>query len=192
MKNFIRKWLGLDEIKLGAYINAIQGDVAHDAVDSGNPLKIGANTKAYGSSDSVAAGDRTNLLADRLGLLHTISGAFDTKTIEASYSAAQTNTAVVAVSTGSKIVVTQVQVINDSFSPNVVSFRVGFATATTPTTTGVVATHAGMIPGAVYSRGDGDGILGVGADDEDLRITSDAPGTGGEIRILVTYYVTPS
>lgn len=44
------------------------GDLAHDAVDSGNPVKIGAVARTTNQT-AVANGDRTNLSADKLGKL---------------------------------------------------------------------------------------------------------------------------
>jgi hypothetical protein len=53
------------------------GDVAHDAVDSGNPIKIGAEANEYQASgglmgpSEVADGDRANLVTNRQGELVT-------------------------------------------------------------------------------------------------------------------------
>jgi hypothetical protein len=48
-----------------------------------------------------------------------------------------------------------------------------------------------MVPGSGLSRGDGSGILGVGADGEDLRITAEAP-TSGSASLVVSYYTVES
>lgn len=55
------------------------GNVAHDAVDSGNPLKIGAYAVNPSSLPSdVAAGDRTNVIADLKGrLINYLGTALD-------------------------------------------------------------------------------------------------------------------
>lgn len=46
------------------------GDVAHDAVDSGNPVKVGAKAETSPKGITlVADGDRTDLLADADGML---------------------------------------------------------------------------------------------------------------------------
>lgn len=171
---------------------SVSGDVAHDAADAGEPVKVGYKAIAHGANPTaVAANDRTNGYANRHGIPWVIGGHPNIVTIEASYTAAQTNAAIVSVSAGTKIVVTQLQVTADNANTVDTGFRVGFATATTPTTTGVVGTHPGLARGSVYSRGDGSGIIGVGADDEDLRITSEVP-TGGSIRVLVSYYTIES
>lgn len=170
----------------------IAGNIANDGVDAGNPVKVGMKALAHGANPSaVAAADRTNWYANRAGIPWVIGGHPNIVTLEAEYTAAQTNTAIVTVSTGTIIVVTQIQATVDEATTVGVGLRVGFATATTPTTTGVVVTHPGMVPGSGISRGDGSGILGIGADNEDLRITSEVP-TGGALRILVSYYTIES
>lgn len=171
---------------------SVSGDVAHDSADAGEPVKVGAVAIAHGTNPTaVAAADRTNLYANRAGIPFFIGGHPNIITLEAAYTAAQTDTAIVTVGAGTKIVVTQIQVVADEANTVSVGFRVGFAAATTPTTTGVVLTHPGMVPGAGVSRGDGGAIIGVGADGEDLRITSEAP-TGGSIRVLVSYFTIES
>ena len=109
-------------------------------------------------------------------------------TLEVAYTAAQTDAAIVTVGSTDLIVVTQIQALTDEATTVGVGFRVGFGATTTPTTTGVVLTHPGLVPGSGVSRGDGGGVLGAGVDGEDLRITSEVP-TGGSLRVLVTYYI---
>jgi hypothetical protein len=112
-------------------------------------------------------------------------------TIETATTGSATDAAIVTVSSGTKIVVTQVQIVTDNANTAFPSIRVGFGATNTPTTTGVVATHPGLPAGGGISRGDGSGIIGIGADGEDLRYTCGAP-TGGSIRILVSYYTIES
>ncbi len=58
----------------GRQIVVAGGDVASDAVDAGNPVKIGAFAVAIGSAPAaVTAGDRVNLAASRQGALHTLT-----------------------------------------------------------------------------------------------------------------------
>lgn len=171
---------------------SISGDVAHDGADAGEPVKIGYKAIAHGTNPTaVAANDRTNAYANRHGIPFVIGGHPNIITLEAAYTAAQTDTAIVSVSAGAKIVVTQIMVVCDNANTVDVGVRVGFGTANTPTTTGVVATHPGIAPGSGFSRGDGSGILGVGADGEDLRITCEVPTTGS-VRVLVSYYTIES
>lgn len=183
---------GSDDSKTATDIDPRGGDVAHDGVDSGNPVKQGARAVAHGANPSaVAAADRTDLLANRHGIPFVLGGHPNIVTIEAAYTGAQTDTAIVTVSAGTKIVVTQAQVITDNANTAFPQVRIGFGTANTPTTTGVVLTHPGLPAGGGVSRGDGSGILGIGADNEDLRITCGAP-TGGSLRALISYFTVES
>lgn len=171
---------------------AIGGNVAHDGVNSGNPNYAGAEAIAHGTNPTaVAAADRTKLYANRAGVPFVIGGHPNVVTIELAVTGAQTDVAIVTIGASLKIVVTQIQVVTDEANTVGVGFRVGFGTANTPTTTGVVASHPGMVPGTGLSRGDGSGILGVGADNEDLRVTSEVP-TGGSVRFIVSYYTIES
>jgi len=92
---------------------------------------------------------------------------------------------------GLKIVVTRCIFVADNANTVDVGFRIGFGTTTTPTTTGVVLSHPGVAAGSGVISGDGSGILGIGADGEDLRITSEIPTTGS-VRVVVSYYTIES
>ena len=110
-------------------------------------------------------------------------------TIEAAYTAAQTDTAIVAVTGANRIVVTSILVVCDNANTVDVGYRVGLGAVNTPTTTGVVSSHPGVPAGGGVQRGDGSGVLGIGAADDDLRITCEVP-TGGSIRVVASYYLT--
>lgn len=184
------------DVNLGAAPATVtsQGDVAHDGVDSGNPVKVGAQTVAHGANPAaVAAGDRSNMCSNRHGVLFAIGGHPNIVTIRANYTGAQTDAAIVTVAPGLKIVVTRITVTADNANSVDVAVRIGFGAATTPTTTGVVAAHPGIpsASGGGFTIGDGSGILGVGADGEDLRITSEVP-TGGSIDVVASYYTIES
>lgn len=173
------------------------GGLAHDAVDTtaNNPQKIGARAVAHGSSPTaVAAADVTHLIANRHGVPFWIGGHPNVVTVRDQVTdaeGAQTNVALVTVAGGSKIVVTQIMVTVDADCTVSPSFVIGFGAASTPTTTGVLAAHSGIPAGAGFQRGDGSGILGVGADGEDLRFTCDDP-TGGNLDVTVSYYTIES
>ncbi len=168
------------------------GNVAHDAVDSGSPVKTGAKAIAHGTNPTaVAAADRTDLYANRAGVPFVIGGHPNIVTVRANYTAAQTNAAIVTIGASLKIVVTRLSVTADNANTADVQARIGFAAATTPTTTGVVLSHPGIAAGSGIVEGNGSGILGVGADGEDLRITSEVPTTGS-IDVVVSYYTVES
>ncbi len=169
-----------------------EGNVAHDAVDAGNPLGLGARAIAFGANPvAVAAADRSVLYANRAGVLFTLGGHPATTALELAFTVAQTDVAIVTVAGGLKIVVTALAFLVDEATTVGVGFRVGFGAVSTPTTTGVVLSHPGLIPGGGIVRGDGSGILGVGADGEDLRLTAEVPTTGSG-RLLVSYFTIES
>jgi len=170
----------------------VEGSVAHDGPDANFPVKIGGKAIAHGTNPTaVAAADVTDLYTNRAGVPFVIGGHPNIVTVRANYTGAQTNAAVVTVAAGLKIVVTRCSVMADNANTVDVQVRIGFATATTPTTTGVVLSHPGIAPGSGVVEGDGSGMLGVGADDEDLRITSEVPTTGS-IDVVVSYFTIES
>jgi hypothetical protein len=60
----------LDSSGTGTDATQVQGNVAHDAVDSGNPVKVGGKAYAPDSGPSdVASGDRANFFTDLKGRL---------------------------------------------------------------------------------------------------------------------------
>lgn len=179
---------------------SVSGDVAHDTADAGEPVKIGGRAIAHGTNPTaVAAADRTNLYANRAGVLFTIGGHPNivTKTATvADADGAQTNAALVTVSSGTKIVVTRVTVLADGANSGDCACRVGFAAATLGSAsasgvTGILLDHTGIKAGGGVTIGDGSGILGVGGDDEDVRFTCEDPA-GGSISIAVSYYTIES
>ena len=170
----------------------VAGDIAHDAADSGNPIKVGAKAIAHGTNPTaVAADDRTDLYANRAGVPFVIGGHPNIKTLRANYDAAKTNEAIITIAGGLKIVVTKISVTASNANTVNVAALIGFAAATTPTTTGVVLAHPGIAPGSGIVEGSGAGMLGVGTDGEDLRITSTVPTTGS-IDVVVSYYTIES
>jgi len=171
---------------------AVGGGTPHDSVNSGNPLYAGGEAIAHGANPTaVAAGDRTKFYANRHGIPFHIGGHPNIITLEYLNTGSGTDVAIITAGSGAKIVVTQIQVITDNANTAFPQFRAGFGIANTPTTTGVVLTHPGLPAGGGVSRGDGSGILGMGADGEDLRATHGAP-TGGSLRVLVSYYTIES
>lgn len=172
----------------------IAGDVAHDTADSGNPIKVGAKAIAHSANPgAVAAGDRTDLYANRAGVLFTIGGHPNTVTLKhTDITTAVTDAAIITISAGTKIVVTRLSVTLDSASTVFPLVRIGFGATNTPTTTGVLASHGGVPAGGGFTIGDGSGILGIGGDGEDLRVTTTGNATGNGLHITVSYYTIES
>lgn len=179
---------------------AIAGDVAHDAVDSGNPVKVGGRAVAHGSSPAaVAAGDRTDWIFNRHGVPFVVGGhpnVVATGIRVAAADGAQSNVAIATVSAGMRIVATRVSAKVDGDTTAKPNVTVGFAAATlaTPSTTagaGVLADFLGITAGGGMVEGHGAGILGIGADGEDLRYTCESP-TGGALTINTSHYAIES
>lgn len=176
----------------------VVGDVAHSATDSGNPVKMGAKAIEYGSNPTeVDAGERTDLYATRGGIPFHIGGhpnAITRSFVFADADNAQTDTSLLTVAAGTRIVITKLSVFVDSATTNSggVAVRIGFGTANVPTPSssgvnGLLFNHPGIAAGSGVVEGNGAGILGIGASNEDLRITSEDP-TAGSITVTFTYY----
>lgn len=162
---------------------------AHDAVDAGNPVKMGFKAIAHGANPTaVAAADRSVWYCNRHGVPWVIGGHPNVITTRVNYTTAQTDTAIATVGSGTKIVITQVYM---AASVAITGILIGFGTANTPTGAGVVMDHQALAANGIASRGDGGGILGIGADGEDLRITT---GTivAGSLSVVVSYYTVES
>ena len=177
------------------------GGIAHDAANTAanNPFVGGFEAIAHGTNPTaVAAADVTRWYANRAGVPFVIGGHPNIVTTEYLATTAQTDDAIVTVGAGNKIVVTEIDATTDNATTVDVGVRVGFGATIVPAlpadgaaVAGVVLSHAGIPPGSGMMRGDGSGILGVGADNEDLRITNEVP-TSGALRVTVSYYTIES
>lgn len=172
----------------------VQGYEAADAAatDAVFPVRIGLKAIAHAATATAVAGaDVSHWYCNREGLPFVMGGSNTATTFDFATTGACTDIALVTIGSGAKIVVTQAQVLCANANTAFPQVRIGFGTANTPSGAGVVLSHPGVPAGGGVSRGDGSGILGIGADNEDLRITSDAP-TGGSLRVVCTYYTTAS
>lgn len=189
----------LKELAGSIFAACINGTTAHDAADEGNPVKVGGKAVAHGSNPTaVAAADRTDWYFNRAGVPFVIGGHPNIITrshLVADSDGAQTDAALVTVGAGSKIVVTRLTVICDNANTGDCRVAIGFGTANVPTAAlaGVngMLLDASLDGGAGVTIGDGSGILGVGADNEDLRLTCSDPA-GGNIRISYSYFTIES
>lgn len=177
----------------------IVGSVAHDAVDAGSPLKVGHKAIAHGTNPTaVAAGDRTDSYANRAGIPFCIGGHPNVITRSATIDDAdnaQTNASLLSVSSGTKIVITAISVIASSSNTGAVAYRIGFAAASLSAASeaGVdgILMEGKIAAGGGNQKGNGGGILGIGGDGEDLRITCDDPA-GGSLFVTFSYYTIES
>lgn len=172
----------------------IIGGIAHNTANSAanNPQIAGMEAIAHGTNPTaVAAGSVTKQYASRAGVPFVIAGHPNIITRRDNFTAAQTDVAIVTIATGLKIVVTRISVMASHANTVDVAARVGFGATTTPTAVGVLISHPGIAAGSGVVEGSGSGILGVGADGEDLRITSGVPTTGS-IDVVTSYYTIES
>jgi hypothetical protein len=178
---------------------AISGGTPHDAVDSGNPIKMGAKAvELKADPTAVAAADRTDLYATREGQLFTIGGHPNTITrssLVAAGDGAQTDNDALTdpVAANNAVVLTRLSITCSNANSVDVDCRVGFGTANVPTP--ALAGVAGMVhdfraipPGGGITIGDGSGIIGIGASNEELRFTCSVP-TGGHITLSATFFL---
>lgn len=172
---------------------SVSGDVAHDGVDAGEPVKIGGKAADLGTTPTaVAAADRVNATFLRNGVQLVLGGEPNiiTKNLNVTDAdGAQTDAAIITVSAGTAIVITKVSVMADGANSGDVAVRIGFGTASVPAvdSNGIVLAHPGIKAGSGVVEGSGSGIIAIGASNEDLRVTCEDPA-GGAIDIIVTYF----
>lgn len=169
------------------------GGIAHDSADSGNPHKVGMKAIDIGTQPTaVTANDRTDWYANRNGVPWMLGGspAVLTKQLNVTDAdGAQTDVALITVSAGTAIVVTAFQAMCDGANTVDVAYRVGFGTANTPAAdaAGIISSHPGVKAGSGVVIGNGGGVIGMGASNEDLRVTCEDPVTGA-IDFIITYF----
>ncbi len=174
---------------------------AHDAVNSGNPTQNGYEAIAHGANPTaVGAGDRTKAYANRAGVPFVIGGHPNIQSVEYYTTGAQTDDDMLgAIGAGTKVIITSITVIASKANTVDVSVRIGFGTANVPTqgasgataTAKVVISHPNIPPGSGVPKGNGSGIVGIGGDGEELRITNSAP-TSGSLIVQIDYYTIES
>lgn len=99
-----------------------------------------------------------------------------------------------AISAGTQYAITRITITLDEACTVGVGVRLGFGTANVPAlgasqadaVDDILVYHPGMVPGSGIQIGDGSGILGIGGDGAELRITNEVP-TGGTLAVTVTY-----
>lgn len=173
--------------------------LAHGTTDAGGLFGIGFQTIAHGTNPTqVAAAKRSVAYANRHGIPFVIAGHPNIITRSNKVLAsdgAQTDAALVSVAAGLKIVLTQISVVCDAANTVNVAVRIGFGTATIPASalagTAAIVLEGNFAPGAGIQKGNGAGMIAVGADDFDLRLTCGSP-TGGTLWVSYSYYTIES
>jgi hypothetical protein len=180
----------------GAVITS--GPVSHDTAAVGYPLQLGGVAVAHGADPTaVAAADATRWYFNRDGIPFVLGGHMNLISREYLATSAQTNVAMVDIAAGTKIVVTECEAVCDKANTVDVAVRIGFGASvpTAPsdgtTVAGMVLTHPGIAAGSGVVVGSGAGIVAIGGDGEDLRITHEVP-TSGSVRVMVRYFLIES
>ena len=124
------------------------GDVAHDAIDGGNPIKIGVKA-ASAEPTAVAGGDRVNLTADLVGKLITLPYANPENFLSGIASATGTDDTAVITAAGASVrnYVTSIVVHNTSATDAYVTIKDGVtAKLVIPAPAKSGATHTLPVP----------------------------------------------
>lgn len=171
----------------------VKADDAGFTVGTDKVMMSGGIAVAHGSApDAADANDAGGFLMNRHRVQFIIGGHPNIVTTRYNTTGSQTDTIVGPTnSAGTKMAVTQIQITADNANTASPAVSVGFGTANTPTGDGVVVSHPGLPGGGGVSRGDGSGLLGIGADGAELRITCGAP-TGGSLTVVVSYFLIES
>lgn len=178
------QWVALDT----TVVPPVQGDVAHDAVDSGNPVKVGYKAKNYGSlPTAVADADRAGGYSDKYGAPFVNLGSSYVRIKNLQWSSDQTNAAVITAGASEIVRVYSITINIDYDTQSVQTVTVGFGATTTPTTDGCLFDNQGIIPG-VYSR---EFKQVCGAAGEDVRITTTGY-TAGVNSVTIEYDIITS
>lgn len=167
-----------------ALVTAV-GNIAAGTADAGNPVKIGGKGLSLGTNPtSEDADDRVNALFSRIGQLYVLNGHPNIQCLRYTTTGAGTDVALVdSIAAGTRVVVMSCAIITDGATSVQPSAIVGFGTANTPTTTGVITSHPGIVAGGgILSPG-----MAIGGDGEEVRLTNEAP-TSGSLEVLLRYF----
>jgi hypothetical protein len=155
---------------------------------------------AHGTNPTgITANARVLAIANRAGIPFTMAGHPNliTKTFTVADSDdAETDVAITgAIGAGTKVIVTYIKAKTSPANSGNTTLRVGFGTANTPAA--ALAGTTGLLLDATYGAfqgetvGTGSGIVGIGADGEELRFTCSDPA-GGHLYLTVCYYTVES
>ncbi len=161
----------------------------------------GIQAVAHGANpDAADAGDAVIPIANRHRVPFVIGGHPFSKSATYLWTGATTDDNVLpTIAGGTKYAVTRISITIDEATTVGVAVRLGFGTASVPALPSANADavddilfyHPGMVPGSGANVGDGSGILGVGGDGAELRITAEATTSGTGV-VTVTYFTIES
>ncbi len=177
----------------------VNGTIAHDAPENGFPIPLGLNATEFAADPPQIStdNDRVRAIGTAQGIQWTLGGHPNIIRREYMTTDAETNNVIIAtVPPGSHIVITAISVVASASGSTTPQVRIGFGGASVPTepltgtsVIGMVLSHPGIAAGSGVVEGNGSGVIAVGGDGEELRITNDVP-TGGQITVVVSYFVS--
>lgn len=156
----------------------------------------GAVVAHSANPDAADAGDAAAPLMNRHRIPFTLGGHPNVKRATYLWTGSTTDDNVLpAISSGTKYVITSITITIDEATTVGVAVRLGFGTANVPALPSanadavddILIYHPGMVPGSHISVGDGSGIVGVGGDGAELRITAEATTSGTGV-VTVGYF----
>ena len=176
-------------------------DDAAFTVGTSKVMMAGVNAVAHGSApDTADANDAGAIIANRHRIPFTLGGHPNLQSSEYITTTAATDDNILpAISAGTIYVITGISVVASAANTVNTSVRIGFGTASVPAqgasqadaVAKVLLSHPGIAPGSGVVKGHGGGIVGIGGDGEELRITTGTP-TGGSIVIQVDWFTIAS
>lgn len=166
----------------------VTGNIADNAVDSGNPVKIGQRAISFGANPTEgSAADRMDWLTTIAGIPFVLQGHPNIITRRDTFTLAQTDTKLITVAGGTKIVVVSCTIVVGASATAKPAVRAGFAATTTPTGAGVYISHPGLAAGS----GIAERTLTPGSDGDDFIFTCTVP-TGDSIDVVTKYFTISS
>lgn len=176
---------------------ATLADDAAFTIGTGKVMMAGGAVVAHGASpDAADAGDGGAFLMNRHRIPFVLGGHPNIKSSVYNWTGATTDDNVMAaIAGGTKYAITRITFTLDQACTVGVAARLGFGAANVPAlgaanadaVDDVLFYHPGMVPGTMHTVGDGSGILGVGGDGAELRLTAGAT-TGGTGGLVVSWF----
>lgn len=158
-------------------------------------------TVEHGVAPAITAvGDKPDLIANRAGIPFMIGGHPNIISAEYITTTSQTDDNILpAISSGTIYVITFIAVIASADNTVNTSVRIGFGATGVPAqgssgadaVSGVIISHPNIPPGSGVTKGNGGGIIGIGGDGFELRITNSAP-TNGSLIVQCDFYTINS
>ena len=162
-------------------------DDAAFTVGTSKVMMAGVQAVAFGATPDVAdALDAGAAIANRHRIPFVLGGHPNIQSSEYFTSGAITDDNILpAIAAGSAYVITGIMVTCSNANVTSPSVRIGFGTANVPSqgatnadaVAKVILSHPGIAPGSGVVKGNGSGIIGIGASDEELRLTCTTPTT---------------